>query len=88
MATNQRARMASAVERQTAVDGAYDTVVPALKLSRFSAPSDLAAVVYEPSSCVVAQGAKEVLQSDQTYGLDPAQSLLVSVDLPVAAPGG
>jgi hypothetical protein len=34
---------------------------------------------------MVAQGAKEVLLADETYRLDPAQSLLVSVDLPVTA---
>ena len=85
MATNELATLASAVERQAAADGAYDTAVPALRLSRFSAPSDLVAVVYEPSLCVVAQGSKEVLLADETYSLDPAQSLLVSVDLPVAA---
>jgi AraC-like DNA-binding protein len=85
MATNKLAKLATAVERQTATDGAYDTAVPALRLSRFSAPSDLVALVYEPSLCVVAQGAKEVLLADETYRLDPAQFLLVSVDLPVAA---
>jgi AraC-like DNA-binding protein len=85
VATNELARLASAIERQTAADGAYDTAVPALRLSRFSAPSDLVALVYEPSLCVVAQGAKEVLLADERYRLDPAQSLLVSVDLPVAA---
>jgi AraC-like DNA-binding protein len=35
--------------------------------------------------CVVAQGAKEVLLAEETYRLDSAQYLLVSVDLPVAA---
>jgi hypothetical protein len=49
------------MEVNGAADGAYDTAVPALRLSRFSAASDLVAVVYEPSLCVVAQGAKEVL---------------------------
>jgi AraC-like DNA-binding protein len=85
VATEELAKLASAVERQTAVDGGYDTAVPALRLSRFSAPSDVVALVYEPSLCVVAQGAKEVLLADEAYRLDPAQSLLVSVDLPVAA---
>ena len=85
MATNELARLASAVERQAAADGAYDTAVPALRLSRFSAPSDLAALVYEPCLCVVARGAKDVLLAGKTYRLDPTQSLLVSVDLPVAA---
>jgi AraC-like DNA-binding protein len=85
VATDDLAKLASAVERRAAVDGGYDTAVPALRLSRFSAPSELVALVYEPSLCVVAQGAKEVLLADETYRLDPAQSLLVSVDLPVAA---
>jgi hypothetical protein len=34
---------------------------------------------------MVAQGAKEVFLDDETYRLDLAQSLLVSVDLPVTA---
>src|SRR5258708_2238611 len=85
VATNELARLASALERQTGADGVYDTAVPALRLSRFSAPSDLVALVYEPSLCVVAQGAKEVILAGETYRLDPARSLLVSVDLPVAA---
>jgi AraC-like DNA-binding protein len=83
--TSELAKLASAVERRTGAEGGYDTEVPALRLSRFSAPSDLVALVYEPSLCVVAQGAKEVLLADETYHLDPAGSLLVSVDLPVAA---
>jgi hypothetical protein len=47
----------------------------------------LVALVYEPSLCVVAQGAKDVVLANETYRLDPAQSFLVSVDLPVAARG-
>jgi AraC-like DNA-binding protein len=41
--------------------------------------------VYEPSLCFVAQGTKEVLLAGDTYRLDPAQCLVVSVDLPVDA---
>jgi AraC-like DNA-binding protein len=85
VAVNEIVELSLAIERQTAADGAYDTAVPALRLSRFSAPSDLVALVYEPSLCLVARGAKEVLLADEMYRLDPAQSLLVSVDLPVAA---
>jgi AraC-like DNA-binding protein len=85
VATDELTKLASAVERRAAADGGYETAVPALKLSRFSSPSDLVALVYEPSLCLVAQGAKEVLLADETYRLDPAHFLLVSVDLPVAA---
>jgi AraC-like DNA-binding protein len=82
---NDLATLAAAIERQTGSDGGFNTAVPALRLSRFSAPSDLTALVYEPSLCVVAQGAKDVLLADETYRLDAAQFLLVSVDLPVDA---
>src|SRR5437763_5199683 len=85
MTTDERVKLAAGIERHTGADGGYDTAVPALRLSRFSAPSDLVALVYEPSLCVVAEGAKEVLLADETYRLDPARSLLVSVDLPVSA---
>jgi AraC-like DNA-binding protein len=85
VATNELAKLASAIERQTAADGSFETAVPALRLSRFSATSDLIALVYEPSLCIVAQGTKEVLLADESYLLEPAGSLLVSVDLPVAA---
>src|SRR4051812_8158844 len=85
MTTDERVKLAAVIERQTGGDGVYDTAVPALRLSRFSAPSDLVALVYEPCLWVVAQGAKEVVLAGETYRLDPAHSLLVSVDLPVAA---
>jgi AraC-like DNA-binding protein len=78
-------KLVAAVERHMGSDGVYETAVPALGLSRFSAPTDLIALVYEPCLCLVAQGAKEVLLEEETYRLDPARSLLVSVDLPVAA---
>ena len=60
MQTNELIDFAAAIERRTGADGVYATAVAALRLSRFSAPSDLAAHVYEPCLCVVAQGAKEV----------------------------
>lgn len=85
MATDELAKLASAIERHTAADGSYHTAVPALRLSRFSAPSDVVGTVYEPSLCLVARGAKEVLLAGEAYRLDPARVLLVSVDLPVAA---
>jgi AraC-like DNA-binding protein len=85
VATNELTKLASALERQTPVDGPRGTVIPALGLSRYSAPTDCAAVVYEPALCIVAQGAKEVLLADEAYRYDPAHLLLVSVDLPVVA---
>lgn len=85
MASDDLAQLAAAVGRHAAADGASDTAIADLRLYRSSAPSDLVAVVYEPALCIVAQGAKEVVLEGEAYRYDPAHSLLVSVDLPVAA---
>jgi len=75
--------LATLIERQTGADGAHGTAMAELTLTRFSAPSELTAVLYEPSLCLVAQGSKQVLLAGEVYRYDPAQFLLVSVDLPV-----
>jgi AraC-like DNA-binding protein len=82
VATNDVAILAAAVERHTRADGDYETAVPGLWLYRSSTPSEEHAVVYVPSLCVVTQGAKEVVVGGEVYRYDPAQALLVSVDMP------
>lgn len=85
MATTELAKLASAVGRHTKADGVYPTPVPELMLYRSSTPTEHDAAVYEPSLVIVVQGSKEVILASETYRYDPAQSLLVSVDLPVTA---
>ena len=85
MARNDLARLVSAIERHTTGEGLCQTAVPGLALYRSSSPSLHDPTVYEPSLCVIAQGAKEVLLAGETYRYDPAHSLLASVDLPAAA---
>ncbi|QDT43384.1 HTH-type transcriptional activator RhaS [Gimesia alba] len=77
--------LAQAVERHSATNKVSSTPIPELKLSCFSAPTELTSLVYEPCLCIIAQGAKEVLLAGESYQMDPAQFLLVSVDLPVDA---
>jgi hypothetical protein len=72
VATNELAKLASTVERQTTADGVYDTAVPGLTLYRSSAPSDHDAAVYEPCLVIVAQGSKEVLLGGERCRHDPA----------------
>jgi hypothetical protein len=74
----------AAVERHTLADGDQETAVPGLWLYRSFTPSVEYPVVYVTSLCVVAQGAKEVAVGRAVYRYDPAQSLLVSVDLPAS----
>jgi AraC-like DNA-binding protein len=83
MTSSDLGKFASNLERNTSTDGEHKTAISGLMLYRASKPSDLAAVVYEPSLCVVGQGAKEVRLAGEPYRYDPAHSLLVSVDLPV-----
>ncbi len=83
--TTDLAKLAAAIDRHTDAEGVYDTIVPGLSLYRSSATSEHDPVVYEPSLVIVAQGSKEVLLAGEAYRYDPAQSLLVSVDLPVTA---
>jgi AraC-like DNA-binding protein len=76
--------LAGLIERQTGADGAHETAMAELTLTRMSAPSEPTVVLYEPSLCLVAQGSKHVLLAGEVYRYDPARFLLVSVDLPVA----
>jgi AraC-like DNA-binding protein len=76
------AQLASVVGRHVETDGFHETAVPGLALYRASFTSQHDATVYEPSLCVVVQGAKEVLVGGEAYQYDPSHSLLVSVDLP------
>jgi AraC-like DNA-binding protein len=75
-------KFASAVERHAGTDGTHATEVPGLALYRASCVSEHDATVYEPSLCVIAQGAKEVVVGGETFRYDTSHSLLVSVDLP------
>jgi AraC-like DNA-binding protein len=74
--------LASAVERHAGTDGTQATAVPGLALYRASCVSEHDATVYEPSWCVIVQGAKEVVVGGETFRYDTSHSLLVSVDLP------
>jgi hypothetical protein len=85
VATDELARLVAAIERHTPPDGICGTAVPGLLLARQLRPTDPLALVVDPSLCIVAQGAKEVFLAGEVYRYDPAHSLLVSVDLPIAA---
>lgn len=84
METTELSKLVAAVGRNAPTDGAHDTPVEALRLYRTSAPTEMAAVVYEPALCIVAQGAKEVVFAGETHRYDPAHALLASVDLPAS----
>lgn len=60
----------------------FTTPVPGLALFRREEPTEPISGMYEPSICLVAQGAKRVLLGDDTYVYDAHHYLITSVHLP------
>ncbi len=58
-----------------------ETAIPGLSLFRRDEPTEPMTSMYEPSICVVAQGAKRVLFGEDTYMYDAQPFLVTSVDL-------
>jgi AraC-like DNA-binding protein len=58
------------------------TAIPGLSLFRRDEPTGPISGMYEPSICMVAQGAKRVLLGDDTYVYDAHHYLITSVHLP------
>jgi AraC-like DNA-binding protein len=70
------------IARWTTDDGPLETVIPGLLLARWEAPTQPISYMYEPSVCLIAQGAKRVLLGDDTYVYDAHHFLVTSADLP------
>jgi hypothetical protein len=61
------------------------TAIPGLSLYRRDEPTQPTSVMYEPSICLAAKGAKRVLLGGDTYVYDAHHFLITSVDLPTVA---
>jgi AraC-like DNA-binding protein len=70
------------IARWTEEGEQYTTAVPGLSLFRRIEPTEPISGMYEPSICMVAQGAKRVLLGDDTYVYDAHHYLITSVHLP------
>lgn len=70
------------IAQWTKNEGVTPTTIPGLRLVKQSAPTQPMSVMYEPSVCVSAQGAKRVLLSGDTFTYSPGNFLITSVDLP------
>ena len=60
----------------------HETAVPGLTLFRRDTPNEPRTGMYEPSICLVAQGAKRVELGEDTHVYDASHYLLTSVHLP------
>lgn len=79
----RRRELAALVDKYSSGDGVHATAIGGLFCIRLTAPNMKLPSVYQPSICVIVQGAKRVLLEDEIYHYAPPQFLAVSVDLPL-----
>jgi AraC-like DNA-binding protein len=84
-AVAMRAELARKISSHARVEGSQTTEIPALRLSRRSAPSACMSAAYEPSLVVFVQGHKRINLGKASYLCDGSNFLLTSVDLPVVS---
>jgi AraC-like DNA-binding protein len=77
-----REALGKGIARWTGKDYRLTTAIPGLSLFRYDEPNELHSGMYEPSICMVAQGAKRVMLGDDTYVYDAHHYLITSVHLP------
>lgn len=77
-----REALTRSIARWTEGGELFTTAIPGLALFRREEPTEPASGMYEPSVCLVAQGAKRVLLGDDTYVYDAHHYLITSVHLP------
>jgi hypothetical protein len=74
--------LGNSIARWTEKGEQHTTAVPGLSLFRREEPTEPVSSMYEPSICLVLQGAKRVLLGDDTYVYDAHHYLITSVHLP------
>lgn len=75
--------LAQTIECLANQDGTFETPIPELHFFRASQVSEPVYSVYQPSLCIIAQGAKEVMLGEEKYRYDPSSYLTASVHLPI-----
>jgi AraC-like DNA-binding protein len=77
--------LAESVARLTEDGELRPSAIPGLSLFRRTEPSEPLTGMYEPSVCLIAQGAKQVQLGDDTYIYDASHYLFAGLHLPVVA---
>src|ERR1700756_6624 len=76
--------LASLIEANTRIDGAFPTPIPGLHLTRYSSRTQPHQVVQSPTLSIVAQGTKQVMLGNEAFTYAPGYCWVVSLDLPVS----
>lgn len=79
---NLRRAVVADLARWTKGSEQFPTAIPGLSFYRHDQPTELRSGLYEPSICLVAQGAKRAHLADDSYVYDADHYLVTSVHLP------
>lgn len=74
--------LGKSIARWTDKNNIIETAIPGLLIYQQDEPTQPQIAMYEPSICLVAQGAKRALLGDDTYVYDAHHFLIASVHLP------
>ncbi len=74
--------LGKSIARLTEDGEKQETAIPRLSLFRRTAPTEPISSMYEPSICLITQGAKRILLGEDTYVYDAHHFLITSMDLP------
>ena len=77
-----RNELVELIARAVREDGKIEPI-KGIILQRASSPGEPLHIVADPSFCVIAQGSKEIILSDESYQYDPAHYLLLTTELPL-----
>ncbi|HPX60898.1 MAG TPA: AraC family transcriptional regulator [Deltaproteobacteria bacterium] len=77
-----RNSLRESIARYTEGGELHTTAISGLSLFKREQPTEPISGMYEPSICMVTQGAKRVLLGDETYVYDAQHYLITSVNLP------
>ncbi|MDD2830395.1 MAG: AraC family transcriptional regulator, partial [Sulfuricurvum sp.] len=77
-----RQELISRIHAKHPDEGLFETSIPSLSFYHATEPTEFLITVYEPSLCVIVQGAKAVGLSDDLFMYDPDTYLLSSFHMP------
>jgi AraC-like DNA-binding protein len=68
--------------RQFAMNNVGGTEIPRLAIHKIDQPTELTPLIYDPSVCLILQGAKRTVIGDQVINYGTGSSLVVAAELP------
>ena len=77
-----RANLGKSIARLTEDGEKHETAIPRLSLFRRTEPTGPISSMYEPSICLISQGAKRVVLGEDSYVYDAHHFLITSMNLP------